>query len=265
MTNKYFAVFKISWEQATTYRLNFALWRVRLILGLLMTYFVWWTVFKTQKQIFGYTEGAILSYILVAAVMRAIIISSRVMDVAGQIAQGDVVNFLVKPLNFIRYYFYRDIADKLLNILFVVFETILLIWLFRPPIIIQTNPATLMLCLLSVVLGLILFFTITFTVGMFAFWMEDAWAPFMLLYIFLESLGGGLFPIDILPKAVSTILLLTPFPYLLYFPTKVYLGTLTSVELLTGFSILTFWVIFLWYLMLKVYRAGLRHYSSFGG
>lgn len=261
---KYLAVFKISWEQGLVYRLNFILWRVRSVLQLLLTYFVWWTVFEYNSNIFNYSQSQILTYILAAAFIRAVILSSRVVDVAGQISEGTIVNFLVKPLGFIKYYFARDLADKLLNIFFVFLEIIMLIIILRPNLLFQQNPQILAIFALAAILGLLLYFAVAFIIGMLAFWAENAWGPLFLIMILLEGFGGGLFPIDILPKTAADILLLTPFPYFIYFPAKIYLGTMPVNEIIYGFSVLIFWTIVGWYLMLKFLQKGLRHYSAFG-
>lgn len=262
--SKYWEVFKISWENSLVYRLNFVLWRIRSVLQFILIYFIWWTVFESQDQIFGYTKETIITYILVAALMRAIILSSRASDLANQINDGSIVNFLVKPLNFIKFYLVRDLADKLLNIAFVIFEISLLIFLLKPQIIIQTNLNILLLTSTAAFFGIITYFCISFIVSLLAFWVEASWAFLFLMTIILEGFGGGLFPIDILPKLVFNILMLTPFPYLIYFPSKLYLGTMTGSEQIFGFLVLFFWVIFLWFLMKWILQRGLKYYTAVG-
>lgn len=261
---KYWAIFKISWEQGLVYRLNFVLWRVRSVLQLLLVYFIWWTVFQSQAQVFNYTQSSILTYIMVASLIRAIILSSRAIDVAGQINDGSIVNFLIKPLGFIKYYLARDLADKLLNLFFVIFEITLLVVILKPSIFIQSNPHNLGLFVAATCLGLILYFIFVFTIGMLAFWIENVWAPLFLVTMFLEGFGGGLFPVDILPSPIYQILLLTPFPYFIYFPAKIYLGTLAINEVIFGFVVLLTWIIAAFWLMLWLLKKGLRHYSAFG-
>ena len=261
---KYLAVFKISWEQGLIYRLNFVLWRVRSVLQLLLAYFIWWTVFQSSESVFNYSQSQILTYIMVSALIRAIILSSRVIDVAGQINEGSIVNFLVKPLGFINYYFARDLADKLLNIAFIILEIILFFILLKPSLLFQQDPLILSLFLLAIILGLLLYFAFAFIIGMLAFWVENAWGPMFLVMILLEGFGGGLFPIDILPETVYSILLLTPFPYFIYFPAKIYLGTLPLNSIVAGFTVLSFWVVASWLLMLAVLKSGLRRYSAYG-
>ncbi len=261
---KYLEVFNISWQQNLIYRLNFVLWRVRNVLQLLLIYFIWWTVFQSQNQLFGYTTSSIISYVLVAALIRAVVLSTRVVDMINSINEGSIVNFLVKPLGFIKYYIARDIADKLFNISFYVIEVTLLLLILKPPLIIQTNLLTLLLFLLAICGGLIIFFCLNFIISLTAFWIENSWGPVFLMNIFLEALGGSLFPLDILPNKLFNLLMLTPFPYLIYFPAKLYLGTLTSSQLFYGFGVIIAWIILLLIIMKLVIRSGFRSFSAVG-
>ncbi|MDP2671945.1 MAG: ABC-2 family transporter protein [Candidatus Daviesbacteria bacterium] len=262
--SKYLAVFQISWEQGLVYRLNFFLWRVRTVIQFLLVYFIWWTVFQSTESVFGYNQSSILTYIMAAALIRAIVLSSRATDLTNQINDGSVANFLTKPLGFIRYYLARDFADKLLNISFVIAEITLIILLLKPKIIFQDDLAILALFVVAAILGIILNFTIGFLISLTSFWVENSWGPLFLIMILLEGLGGGLFPIDILPSGVFNILMLTPFPYLIYFPSKIYLGTMHINEVIFGFMVLSVWIAMLWQLMLVTLRAGFRHYTVQG-
>lgn len=262
--NKQLAIFKISWENYLVYRLNFALWRVRTILQLLLIYFVWWTVFQSHTEVFGYTQVTILTYVMVSALVRAVILSSTAIDVSGHINQGGVVNFLIKPLSFIGYYFTRDLADKLFNISFVICEIALLIFLLKPQIIFQTDLLYIGLFIVAVIFGTLIYFAMAFTIGLLSFWVENSWGSWFLVTIFLEGFGGGLYPIDILPGNLSSILMLTPFPYLIYFPAKLFLGSFTPTEIVWGFGILIFWICILWFIMIRTLQAGLRYYTAVG-
>lgn len=262
--NEALAVFKISWEQGFVYRLNFAFWRMRTILQLLLVYFIWWSVFQSQEEIFGYTQAGLLTYVLVSVVIRAIVLSSRAADVGNQINDGSIVNFMIKPMGLIKYYFVRDIADKLLNICFVFIEIILLLILLKPEIIIQTNIGILLSFFIAIILGVIINFCISLIFSLSAFWAENSWGPMFLMGIFLDGFGGTLFPIDILPKNIFNLLMLTPFPYLVYFPSRLYIGTFQNSEICYGFGILIFWVICLVFLTRIILDKGLRHFSAVG-
>lgn len=258
------AIFKIAWAQGLVYRLNFVLWRIRTILQFLLVYFIWWTIFQSQDKIFGYTRSSILTYVLVLAVVRAIVLSSRATDVMNKINDGSITNFLVRPMGILKFYFYQDLADKFLNILFMIFEISAIVFLLKPEIIVQTNVFTNSLFATTLILGIILWFCINMIISLLSFWVENSWGPLFLLMIFMEGLGGGLFPIDILPKGIYDFLMLTPFPYLIYFPAKIYLSSFPVDQLILYYSVFIFWLISSWVAMNWILRLGLKHYTASG-
>ena len=258
------AIFKIAWEQGLVYRLNFTLWRVRTVLQFLLVYFIWWTVFQSSSRVFGYTQESILTYVVILVLIRTIVFSSRATDVMNKINDGSIASFLLRPIGIIKYYFTQDIADKLLNIVFMIFEISAILLLLKPHIIIQTNFNNLLLFSAALSLGIILWFCINMVISLMAFWVENSWGPLFLLTIFLEGLGGGIFPIDILPKGIFEFLMLTPFPYLIYFPAKLYLGGFQTSERIIYFLIFTFWVIIGLILTNWILKLGLKHYTSVG-
>lgn len=261
---KYWSIFKAAWQQNFIYRLNFSMWRIRSVMQLLLIYFIWQAVFGSQNEVLGYTQSSIITYVLVAALIRAIVLSTRVTDLIDAINNGSIVNFLIKPLGVIKYLLTRDLADKLFNVLFYIFEVLLIILLLKPKVIIQTNIYILATVLLALIGGLVIYFCINLIISLTAFWLDNSWGPLFLMSILLESLGGGLFPIDILPKQMFDILMLTPFPYLIYFPAKIYLGNMNSQQILLGFSVVSVWIILLVLAVKIVLNAGFRHFSAAG-
>src|SRR3989339_1859581 len=132
---KYFVLARLSWSNGLVYRLNFLMWRVRLILGLLTAFFLWNAVFSGRDTLFGYSESAMITYILVASLLQSLVLATRSIDLAGIINSGDLSNILVKPISNFWYWLSRDLADKILNILFASAELSILFVLLRPPII----------------------------------------------------------------------------------------------------------------------------------
>lgn len=259
------AVFKISWQHMLTYRLNFVLWRLRTILQFLLTYYIWWSVFSTQDQIFGYNESSMLTYILMITLIRAVVLSSRANDVMNKINDGSISNFLVKPIGLFKFFIAQDFADKLLNSAFMIAEISLIIFFFKPAVFLQNNIENILLLITCLFLAAILWFLINIIIGLMAFWVENSWGPLFLLMIFMEGFGGGLFPLDILPKSIFNLLMLTPFPYLVYFPAKIYLGDFSRGQEYFYLSIFSAWVFLLFFLMRWTLKKGLKRYSSEGG
>lgn len=97
---KYLTIFYITLVQYFVYRLNFILWRVRNILGLIFLYFLWISVFIHRQTIFSYTADKIVTYILLVNILSSIVLDTRTAEVANEIRSGDLINYLIKPFSF---------------------------------------------------------------------------------------------------------------------------------------------------------------------
>lgn len=262
---KYFRVFQITLQEHFVYRLNFILWRFRSALQLLVLYFLWQAAIPSGVTVFGYDQARILTYILGTSIIRSFVLSSRSIDAAGQIANGELSNFLIKPISYLKYWLAKDLSDKTLNLIFSVFEIGIIILILKPPLIIQENLAFLALSLVAVVFAITLYFYLSFLLSLVAFWTPEApWRARFLFMIILEFFAGGLFPLDILPGTLFNILKISPFSYLLFFPLHVYLGQLPPGEVFLGLGICLFWIVITFFLTRKLFNAGLRNYAAWG-
>jgi ABC-2 type transport system permease protein len=265
--NKYLSVFKISFQQEFVYRINFIMWRVRNVLQFFLIFFLWDTVFADPKRfVFGYDRAKILTYVFGLLIVRSFVLSTRGVDVTGEVADGRLSNYLLKPVSFFRYWLVRDISSKSLNLIFAAGEAIMLFLLLKPPFFLQGNVFLLLGFLVSISLAMFIYFTLILMTGAIPLWVpEAAWGgSFLVTAIFAEFLTGALFPLDILPASILNILKLTPFPYLIFFPIQIYLGKMTSVEMIQGIIVSGIWALILWYILTVVWRRGLRAYESHG-
>jgi ABC-2 type transport system permease protein len=259
---KYIRVITGSWAEFTAYRLNFVLWRVRMVMQILVMYFLWWAIFSSHEELFGYTQSMMLTYVLLSSMLRSFALGTRTDEVGDVINDGNLSNFLVRPINFFRYYMARDLADKALNVLFAVGEIAVLILLLRPPLYLQADIGILLLTGFAVILGTVLYFCMSMLLGFLGFWIPDFWAPRFLLFIIIEFFAGGFFPLDILPEPLFAIARSLPFSYLLYFPLKVYLGQVAPDMIRTEFVVGLLWVGILYIALRIVWHTGLRVYAA---
>lgn len=263
--HKYLTVFSISWSNGLVYRLNFLLWRVRSIIVILTVYFLWDAIFQSNQVLFGYTKEKILTYVFLTLVLRSLVLGQRSIDAAGEISDGRLTNYLLKPISYQGYWLTRDLADKFLNIIFSVGEIILLYFLLRPPIFVQTDPTVLFSFGIVLLAAMFLNFCLGNLASYFSFWMPgNAWGFWFLYLVFQDFLGGVMFPLDIFPRAVYGLITLLPFPYLLFFPVNVYLEKIVGVELLRGLLVMAGWLVLAAYLLKREWALGLRTYQAEG-
>lgn len=264
---KYWQIFKISFEEEFAYRLNFILWRVRNVFQILLTYFLWSTVFSDPgRVVFGYDRSRILTYVFGIMIVRAVVLSARAMDVSFDVAQGNLSNYLLKPISYFKYWFTRDISSKAINLFFAVFEFAALFLILKPPFFLQTNLVSLAAFIFSLLIAVLLYFLLLFLVSAVPFWAPElGWGShFLVTVVIIEALSGSLFPINILPSLLQTIIMALPFPYLIYFPIQVYLGNITGYALFGGLVLASAWAGILWLILKYVWQRGLMAYESIG-
>lgn len=231
---------------------------------LLSLYYLWTAVFGAQTEIFGYSKEQMLTYVFLTAFLRSIILSTRAVDIVGEIHSGNLSNLLVKPVSVVKYYFSRDIADKGFNIFFSVFELIILWFLFRPEIYIPTNSMTWVWLMAAVTSAFMFNFFWNYLIGLWGFWVLQVWPILFISQLFSQLISGSLYPLDVFPEGFVRVINWTPFPYLLFFPANIYLERITNAQIWQGMLVISGWSIISYLVVRKVWIKGAKNYSAFG-
>lgn len=259
---KYLTIFSISLQEFFTYRLNFIMWRVRQIFVFLIPYFLWRSVLGGGGEIYGYDFSAVMTYLFGTTILRSLVMGSRTVDLGSMINSGYLSIPLMKPLSIFRFFFTRDMADKLFNLSFILVEIPLIIAIFHPPVFLQSSPITIFLFITSLILAILMYFFINIIFGSLAFWTRDIWAPRFLLMVIMEFATGAMFPLDMLSPILTKFLYFTPFPYLLFVPLKLYLGEIPNP--LAFLLAQATWLIAIYLLARAVWQKGLHSYEAEG-
>lgn len=261
---KYYLIAKNIWEEAFAYRLNFVMYRVRNVLTFLTMYFLWFSLLPIGKTLFGYDQSSILTYVLGTAVLQAFVLASRSYALGDDIINGNLSNFLLKPINYFYYWLAKDLGDKMMNITFAFIELSLLYMLLKPSLIMQTDILYVLFFLFSILIALLLYFLFNLLLGMIGFWSSEVWAPRFIFMVLISFFSGSYFPLDILPKPIYLIFKSLPFQYLSYFPLKIYLKQVLFYDILYGFLLGLLWLITLSLLVKLIWINGLKEYTAQG-
>lgn len=263
---KYWTVFGLSFQNEFVYRLNFILWRLRNVLRIAMTYFLWSSVFTSNTIAFGYNKNQIVSYVFLVLLVNSFVMSAPSNDnIGGEIGNGDLSNYLVKPFSYLKYWLTRDWASKLLNMLFAAGEFFVLYLLLRPQINLASSPVMIVVGLTMVLLGSLIYFFVTKLAVLVSFWTpENTWGLMFLFLVLYEILSGGIFPLDVLPPVLYRVLQWTPFPYMVYFPLAVLVGKIGLEHALRILLQSVSWLLISFLLVAFQWKKGLKVYSASG-
>ncbi|TSD01118.1 MAG: ABC-2 type transport system permease protein [Parcubacteria group bacterium Athens0714_25] len=261
---KYWMVFYLSWARQFEYRFNFFLGRMRNIIVLLLLFYVWKSLTLRNGSFAGYSEIEIITYVFVVNIIRSIIFGSQSSDIAQEINQGIFSKYLAMPVNYFWYNFFRQLAQRVINLISAIIEVVIFAIILKVDIFAQTNWVILLWFGVSVFLAICLYFVSSYSMNLLAFFSREAMGPKFLFDWILEFGSGAYFPLSILSRIFFIPLMFLPFAYLVYFPVEIYLGRVSFWQANIGICFQIFWILVAGLIARIVWKKGLRRYSGEG-
>jgi ABC-2 type transport system permease protein len=204
-------------------------------------------------------------YLLVTVVDSITAVAEDDWQIAADIKDGAVSQFLLKPLDFLAYRLCLYLSGRVIYTSVALIPVAFFLFFQREYLMGPAESLGWVLALVSVLMAGLLQFFIAYTVALLSFWVLDV-STFIFIQFAFEFLASGhLFPLDILPDGLHRLLLWSPYPYLLYFPVGVYLGRIQGAELWQGFALQLAWVGVAFLIARFVWSRGLRKYTAVGG
>ena len=264
---KYQHVINVGIQNTLVYRMNFLFRSSFALIPLFATISLWRAIYSgRENDVAGYTLAQMISYYLVVTIVDSLTaVTEDDWQIAADIKDGNISQFLVKPIDYLTYRFCLFGAGRLIYTACAAVPVAIFVWLHRQYFVLPADAATFGWFLVSLVLTGLLQFLLSYTLALMAFWLLEVSTLIFIVFAFEYIAGSHLFPIDILPPVLVKILFLTPFPYQLYFPVSIYVGTTTGNALYTGLAIQALWVVAGFVLARFVWNRGVRKYSAVGG
>lgn len=264
---KYWHVINIGIQNTLVYRVNFLFRSLFSLIPLFATISLWRAIYAGGKDtVGGYTLAQMVSYYLVVTIVDSLTaVTEDDWQIAADIKDGNISQFLLKPIDYLSYRLCLYGAGRVVFTLCALLPVGLFIWSQSQYFVVPKDVATLGWFCVSLILTALLQFFISYTMALLAFWVLEVSTFIFILFAFEYIAGGHLFPLDILPAPIQTALQFTPFPYQLFFPVNIYLGRITGDALYNGLIVQAGWVLAGYLLARFVWSRGIRKYSAVGG
>lgn len=264
---KYWHIINVGIQNTLVYRVNFLFRSVFALIPLAATISLWRAIYSGDKTaIAGYSLSQMISYYLVVTIVDAFTaVAEDDWQIAADIRDGQISQFLIKPVDYLTYRLCLFGAGRLIYTSVALVPVGVFLFIQREHLVFPAEAATWMWFGLSLVLTALLQFFLSYTMALLAFWVMEVSTFIFIVFAFEYLAGGHLFPLDILPPAVTKVLYLTPFPYQLFFPVNVYLGRATGDALYQGLAIQACWVVAAYLAARFVWYRGIRRYAAAGG
>jgi ABC-2 type transport system permease protein len=214
-----------------------------------------------QAGSFALSSLEFTRYFLSVFLVRQFTIVWVIWEFETEVVEGRLSPKLLQPIDPVWHHVASHLAERLARLPFS-FILILLFFSLYPQSFWIPSWGSLVLAIPATLISFALRFVIQYTFAMMAFWTERAAALeqfFFLLYLFLS---GFIAPLEVFPPLIRSVLLWTPFPYMIHFPASLITGLPVNVG--QGFAVPLLWFGLFFGLNRWLWRQGLRHYSGMG-
>jgi ABC-2 type transport system permease protein len=240
------------------YRAELLLWALSNSLPFILMG-VW--IQAAQDGRFGLSPLDFTRYFLAAFVVRQFNVVWVIWEFEKEVVQGKLSNKLLQPLDPVWHHFASHVAERFARFPFII-ALVGLFFALYPTSFWLPNLFQIVEFVVVVAIAFSLRFLIQYTFALFAFWTERASAIeqfWFLIYLFLSGLVA---PLEVFPEHVRQIVLWTPFPYMVHFPSAIIIGL--PVNFGKGIAVMLIWGVVFYVLNRWLWRKGLKHYSGMG-
>jgi len=261
---KYLHVIGIGLQSNLTYRINYLTRTLFSFIPLFAMLALWQKIGGAQHS--GWTRAEmIFYYLLVAVVDVSTAVNEDDWQIATDIREGNISQFLLKPIDYLWYRLCLFFSGRVAFVMMAFVPLAIFIFCFRNYVVLPASAAAWIVFPFSLVLTALLQFFISYAMAMLAFWLLEISTLIFILFAFEYIASGHMFPLDLFSSPLFHALMFTPFPYEMYFPVAIYMGKISGADLWGGLFVQLGWVIAAYLLARFMWQRGVKKYSAFGG
>lgn len=223
--------------------------------------FVWNAVFQGRSEVHGYTREGMLAYVLAGSVVTQVISTSPVSVMSERIGQGEMTSVLLKPIGLFDDVIAGYLSDGIASALALGVIATGVGFYLQLGGEFMFNSASVVVVLISMLVT----FLLSCVVGCASFWMVNSMPIVFLMQAVSVALSGALFPLDVLPESLGTILSYLPTAYMGFYPIQAVTKGISDEELRTVLLVGVVWILAFGAMLKPLFRSGLKSYDAVGG
>ncbi len=266
---KYWHVIGLGIQNNLTYRFNYLTRTLFSFIPLFAMLSLWRTIYTANGAghlLSGYTQAQMIFYYLMVAIVDVMTaVNEDDWQIAADIREGNISQFLLKPVDYLGYRLCLFFSGRVTFVMMASVPLAVFVFCFRNYFVPPASGLAMIAFPISLLLTALLQFFLSYAMAMLAFWILEISTFIFILFAFEYLASGHLFPLDMLPPALQHVLAFTPFPSMLYAPIGIYMGKTAGTGIAPVLLTQLFWVLVMYALARYMWRRGIRHYSAFGG
>lgn len=250
-------------QQALTYRANYLMNIVGLIIQAYLLTLVWTAVYADRDSVDGVSLSTMVAYVTLITVQTWMVNTSAYSLIPQRIREGKVAADLCRPVGLLP----QAVADQVGR--FAVTGPVALLALPLAALVGGIQPPASSLAGLaygaSLLMALAIAILLNTTIAMFAFWTTEVRGILFIYSSVSRFFAGALVPLWFMPDWLRTLTEILPFQAMAYTPVSIYLGQLSGVDMWWALGVQVAWIVVTYLLGRLVWRRALHRVVIQGG
>lgn len=237
------------------------------IINTVITIFVFCSIYKalySGAQTVDNVSFAMVATSFVISLGLSNAFSFNEMFLQDKLRDGTITGELLKPVNFKFRMLAENIGSSMFNIIFN-FVPALIFSMIYMDLCAPGGIVNFMLMFISIVLGYLILWLISFIIQTWSFWLFSVWGIVTIKNVFVNILSGTMLPIWFMPDMLKKIVQFTPFYYIYFAPVRIYLGELNGMKAVNVLVLQIMWIIILYFIGSIFWKNGIRKLVVQGG
>lgn len=245
------------------YRFRLFIWILSGVIEPIVWSVLWFAV-SSETKAMSLNGAQVLTYYALIALVGRITQSWTYDDLRKEIYEGRYSKYLLWPSSMVLYRLGLDLGNKVMNIV-----TMLPLWFLWVAVLSSYDlwdigNAGLISVGMSVLLAVMVKFSLDIVLAHCALWVERAEGIGTLYNYVLRVCGGMIVPLALLPGWAGGLFSILPFRYVYSFPVEIVMGTVEGSDVTWGFAIGGMWCLLMLGAVSVLLRKGLPLYEAVG-
>ena len=226
------------------------IWRFDILANLLLTvtkitfaYILWKAVFGKKDVIGGFTFYSMLTYYVTGAFLSGADMSKKIStEICTRVISGTFSKYIIIPVNIQIYFMAQNFGRLIFYLLLNMISLFTWIFILQISFSFTNNMYYLGTAAVMALLGLIFMTEFQFFIGILSFKFLEISMFRIIVDNIMVFITGAAIPLSLLPEAVTAVMRIFPFYYIIYLPSMLAIGR-NGNEALSGLIIIFAWVL----------------------
>ena len=239
---RYLFFLKRAFKNNTIYRFDYILSLLNICLQIFIACEIWKALYASNNDTGTVSLGVVVTSFIVNLGLSNVY-SIDDLAVQKKIWDGTITCELLKPINYRVYLLADTIGTVLFRLIFNLLPcTIMMITIYQRNFIVCTDISSILVFIISVILGFLVLWEISSIVQMLCFWFVNVWSISTIKNVFVNILAGTLLPVWYLPASVRHVIGYTPFSAIYITPIKIYLQQIDCADQVDALIMQVIWI-----------------------